>query len=128
MLLGKKKILLVDDEEALLEILSSRLKFAGYEVFTANSGEAAIDLLKKNNPHMVILDIMMPGMDGFSVLGKLKENPKTRSIVVVMLTSKGDASSIRKAISLGAADYIIKPFTPAILLEKIKRILKTGKP
>jgi len=120
----KKRILIVDDEPNLLMILSTRLNYVGFDVDTAENGEIAIEKSKKFLPHLILLDIMMPDMDGFSVLAKLKEEKKTRSIIIVMLTSKGDLPSIERALALGAVDYIVKPFSPVILVEKVKKVLK----
>jgi two-component system, OmpR family, alkaline phosphatase synthesis response regulator PhoP len=119
----KKKILVVDDEPTLISILSARLNFAGYEVLTASNGVQALEMAAKHSPHLVLLDIMMPEMDGFSVLIKMKENKKTRSIVIVMLTSKNETETIEKALQLGAVDYIVKPFNPGVLLDKLKKLL-----
>ncbi|MEW5945612.1 MAG: response regulator [bacterium] len=122
--MAKKKILIVDDEESLLSILSTRLKYAGFDVETAISGELALDMARAFAPHLVLLDIMMPGIDGFTVLSMLKNEKKTRSIVIVMLTSKGDQQAIERALSMGAVDYIVKPFNPARLVDKVKKALK----
>ncbi|MEW6203095.1 MAG: response regulator [bacterium] len=122
--MAKKKILIVDDEPNLLMILSTRLKYVGFEVETADNGEIAIEKAKKYIPHLILLDIMMPGMDGFSVLSRLKEEKKTRSVIIVMLTSKGDLPSIERALALGAVDYVVKPFSPVTIIEKIKKILR----
>ena len=121
--MAKKKILVVDDEPSLLSIVSARLNFAGYECLIADSGPKAIEIARQQNPQLILLDIMMPEMDGFTVLLKLKEDRKTRSIIIMMLTSKSETETIEKALQLGAADFIVKPFSPGILLDKIKKLI-----
>lgn len=117
----KKRVLVIDDEEHLLRILSDRLQFAGYEVYTAHNGTEGLKKAELTSPHLVLLDIMMPGIDGYSVLLQLKRNRKTRSASVLMLTSNNDSDAIDRAINLGAEDYIVKPFTVNVLLDKISR-------
>lgn len=120
---GKKKILVIDDEAGLLSILSARLDFAGYETQTAKDGSDGLQKAEKFAPHLILLDLMMPPPDGFSVLTKLKENRKTRGSRVIMLTSDGEAESINRAMTMGAVDYIVKPFNPVILMDKISRAM-----
>ena len=119
----KKKILVIDDEENLLRILDARLQFAGYEVYTAHNGTEGLKKAALTTPHLVLLDIMMPDIDGFNVLLQLKKNRKTRTSAVLMLTSKSEPEAIDRAINMGAVDYIVKPFTVGILLEKIGRAI-----
>lgn len=117
----RHKILVVDDDKAILHILENRLIQAGYEVVVADCGEEALTAAQKQGPALVLLDIIMPGMDGYEVLEQLQDGKKTRKLPVIMLTSKSDTRSVARAINMGARDYIVKPFVPAILLEKIKR-------
>jgi two-component system, OmpR family, alkaline phosphatase synthesis response regulator PhoP len=119
----KNKILVIDDEPSLLEIIKVRLEFSGFEVKTAKNGVEGLEIAKKWTPSLILLDIMMPEMDGFTVLVKLKETKATKSIIIVMLTSKGEVESIEKALNLGAVDYIVKPFTPINLVDKIKKAI-----
>jgi DNA-binding response OmpR family regulator len=119
----KKRILIIDDEQDLLSILATRLNYAGYEVYTAHNGAEGLNKAQLAAPHLILLDIMMPDMDGYTVLLKLKKNRKTRPYLVVMLTSKSELECIDRAMNLGAVDYIVKPFNPAVLLEKIGRAL-----
>lgn len=118
---GKKKILVVDDEESMLAILDARLKHAGFNVDLARNAEEAMGMIKKSRPQLVLLDIMMPGADGFEVLGAIRKDLRTRSIPVMMLTSKSEKETIQKALSMGARDYIAKPFNPVILIDKVKK-------
>jgi len=122
---NRKKILIIDDETSLLQILSARLDFAGFDTETADGGTDGLNKAASFNPHLILLDVKMPEIDGFSVLMKLKENRRTRSSHVIMLTSNGETESINRAINMGAVDYVVKPFSPNILLEKINRALGT---
>jgi len=121
-MLKKHKILVVDDDQSLQSIIEMRLRHAGYEVEKAADGEEAMSCMKKSPPRVVFLDIMMPGMDGFEVLDRIKKDRKTRNVPVVMLTSKNGGEDVQKAMSLGAKDYIVEPFRPGILVEKIKKV------
>lgn len=116
-----KRILVVDDEPALVEMIKKRLEANDYEVITSYGGQEALDKAETEKPDLILLDIMMPGMDGFQTLGRLRGSQVTRYTPVIMLTCKGETSSIFKAHDLGSTDYIIKPFDPKRLLDVIKR-------
>jgi DNA-binding response OmpR family regulator len=119
----EKKILVADDEEHIVKMLESRLRANGYGVITAYNGKQALEKAKAGAPDLILLDIMMPDIDGLSVLRKLKYDFETMHIPVIMLTCKADSGSIFKAQDLKAADYIIKPFKPGELLKLIKRYI-----
>jgi DNA-binding response OmpR family regulator len=118
-----KKILVVDDETELLKALSIRLKTSGYEVITASDGQEGLEKAKSLNPDLIVLDILMPKMDGYEVCRMLKFDEKYKSIPVIMLTAK--AQDIDKAMGkkVGADDYITKPFETQDLVDKIKKYL-----
>lgn len=116
-----KKILIVDDEPQYVEMLTMRLEANRYEVVGANNGEEALKKAESDRPNLVLLDVMMPGMDGFEVLRRLRMNEVTKKIPVVMLTAKGESKSIFKGKELGADDYLIKPCEPQDLLQVCKR-------
>lgn len=118
-----RRILVVDDEPEILEVIESRLEANGYDVVTATDGVQAAERLKQARPELIILDIMMPRVDGFKVLEVLKAHPQTSEIPIIMLTSKGETSNILKAQEMKAADYLIKPFKPEELLKVVKRYL-----
>ena len=120
----KKKILVVDDEDMILRIVESRLKANGYNVLTANNGQAAIDLAFSNKPDLIILDVMMPKMDGPTVAEKLKENSTTANIPVIFLTAlvKKSEERAQKHI-IGGNYFIAKPFEATELLATIERII-----
>ena len=123
----KKKILVVDDEPHLAEMMANRLRASRYEVVTALKGHEALEKAKRENPDLILLDILMPDMDGYQVLVQLKEDGATQTIPVIMLTVKKWSQDIKKAMESGAADYIVKPFDPHVLLRKIEGVFKDGK-
>jgi len=119
---SKQKILVVDDEASIRRILETRLKMAGYAVITAEDGEEAVELFNKTNPDLVILDVMMPVMDGYEVLSKLRR--KNISVPILMLTAKDGLNDKLKGFELGADDYVSKPFERAELLARIEAIIR----
>ena len=122
----KRKILVVDDEAELVEMLRMRLEANGYEVVTAYDGEDGLAQAEKEKPDLILLDIMMPKMDGLVVLSRLKSNLETNFIPVIMLTAKGDTSAIMEAQRSFATDYAIKPFEPKHLLSLIEKYFRTN--
>ncbi len=121
--MDSKKILVVDDEERVREMLGFRLRLFGYEVLEASNGEEALDLATREKPDLVLLDIMMPGMDGFQVCSRLKRNDETKDIPIVILTAKADAKDVTRAVNSGAADYVVKPYDPMVLQQKVAKNL-----
>jgi two-component system phosphate regulon response regulator PhoB len=119
----KETILAVDDEEDVLELVRYNLDKNGYKVQTAASGEEAIEKARAKLPDLIILDIMLPGINGLDVCKKLKSDPKTEKIPVIMLTAKGEESDIVTGLEIGADDYIAKPFSPKVLVARVRRIL-----
>ncbi len=119
----KKKILVIDDEPSILYVVINRLQASGYTVVTAYDGFNGLETLEKENVDLILLDIMMPKMDGFQFLKELKKVKKGNKVPVIMFSAKVQDEDVRKAKDLGASDFISKPFTPDILLEKIKNAL-----
>ena len=117
-----KAILVVDDEKEICTILSDNLSREGYRVFTAYNGKTALELVRKEKPDLVLLDIKMPEMDGIEVLRRIKKMKK--KIVVIMLTAYGTLETARKAMKLGAYEYITKPFDLFLLKSIVKEVLK----
>ena len=107
----------------LVKLVEYKLTHDGFEVITAADGEQALAAAKSALPDLVILDAMMPGLDGFEVLRRLKEDPSTREIVVVMLTARRLEHDIVGGLKIGAADYIVKPFLPDELLARVRRLM-----
>ena len=110
--MAKKKILIVEDEKDIIEMIEYNLKKEGYDTLSALNGEDAISAAKKAKPDLVILDLMLPGMDGFEVCKILKGNENTARIPIIMLTAKSQEADKVAGLELGADDYITKPFSP----------------
>jgi two-component system alkaline phosphatase synthesis response regulator PhoP len=122
--MAKEKILVVDDEEDILELLKYNLSREGYQVSCTTSGEKTLNLVKTETPDLILLDLMLPGMDGLEVARRLKDNPNTKNVPIVMLTAKGEEADIVTGLELGADDYITKPFSPRILLARVRAVLR----
>ena len=120
----KEKILVVDDEEDILELVRFNLSKEGYQVVCAATGEKAVEMARSELPDLMVLDLMLPGMDGLLVAGFLKNHPETHHLPIVMLTAKGDESDVVTGLELGADDYVTKPFSPKILVARIKAVLR----
>lgn len=118
-----KKILIIDDEYDLVETLTFRLESSGYEVLAAHDGEDGLKKVKELKPDIILLDVMMPRIDGYKVCAKLKSDDNYKSIPIIMLTAKGQESDRERGMGMGADDYLTKPFESAELLEKIKKYL-----
>ncbi len=114
-----KKILVIDDEPHLVEVLASRLRANHYEVVTAVLGREGLEKAKSEKPDLILLDILMPDMDGYQVLRHLKEMIETKNIPVLILTVKKWSEDVKNAMESGAIDYVVKPFEPLVLMEKI---------
>jgi len=116
----KSKILLIDDAPDIAAIM---LKSRGYQVDIAKDGLEGIEKAKSDHPDLILLDIMMPGMDGYEVCAKLKVDPDVKGIPIIMLTARDDSESVTKCFEIGAGDYIVKPFNLPALVSKLKRFL-----
>ena len=119
-----KKILVIDDEPLVVEVLKIRLRMNNYQVITACDGVEGVERALREKPDLIILDIVMPGLDGYQVCQKLKEDGKTKTIPVIMLTALGQSAERKKGFSFGAYDYIFKPYDDEELLNSIERALK----
>jgi DNA-binding response OmpR family regulator len=121
-----KRILVCDDDPLLLQLVEFRLKAKGFSVDTAADGEEALSKIRSDTPDLVVLDAMMPGIDGFELLVRIKDDAQLAKIPVVMLTARKGEKDIVSAIERGAADYLVKPFIPDELLARIQRILASA--
>jgi len=120
-----KTILIIEDDKFLRELIVQKLLKEGYEIFEAVDGEDGIKKIKEQKPDLVLLDLILPGIDGFEVLSKMKEEPQISSIPVIILSNLGQREDVEKGLGLGAVDYLIKAhFTPGDIIEKIKKVLK----
>ena len=124
--MGKKKILIVDDDTSITLSISFVLEKEGYIVTTAVDGEEAVKKAKEELPHLIVLDIMLPKINGFEVCKRLKANVQTREIRIIMLTAKGDEKDKRLAEELGVNGYITKPFDIDTLLSEIRKGVANG--
>jgi DNA-binding response OmpR family regulator len=122
-LFGKKKILIIEDEPELANALKIRLQAKGYKADTANDGLAGWEAVQSVKPDLVLLDLMLPVMDGYEVCRYIKGDKKTKNIPVIMLTAKSVFKDVDKGFSVGADDYIIKPYDLDMLLKKIERLI-----
>ena len=120
----RERILVVDDEEDILELVRYHLAREGYSVVCAASGEVALQSAKDDPVDLIILDLMMPGIDGLEVARRLKQNSDTKDMPIIMLTAKGEEADIVTGLELGADDYITKPFSPRILMARTKAVLR----
>jgi two-component system alkaline phosphatase synthesis response regulator PhoP len=118
------KILLVDDEPDILEIVSYNLKNEGYQVFTAQNGEEALKKAKKKKPDLIILDVMMPVMDGMEACEKMRKMPELENTIITFLTARSEDYSMIAGFDVGADDYITKPVKPRVLVSKVKSLLR----
>ena len=120
----RERILVVDDEEDILELVRYNLAAEGYEVFVAETGEEALERARSGPVDLMILDLMLPGIDGLDVARILKEDSRTRAIPIVMLTAKGEEADVVRGLELGADDYLAKPFSPRILAARVRAVLR----
>ncbi|MBW1991400.1 MAG: response regulator transcription factor [Deltaproteobacteria bacterium] len=125
--MAKEKILVVEDEEDIRELLRYNLSREGYQVAGAASGEEALEIAGRLQPDLVLLDLMLPGVDGLEVCRRLKQDDRTRDLAIVMLTAKGEEADIVAGLELGADDYITKPFSPRILVARLRAVLRRRK-
>ena len=121
------KILVVDDEEDILELIRYNLEKGGYQVLTAQSGEVALEKVISEIPDLVLLDLMLPGVDGIEVCRQINGDVATKHIPVIMLTAKAEEMDVVIGLEIGADDYITKPFSPRVLLARVKAVLRRNR-
>jgi two-component system alkaline phosphatase synthesis response regulator PhoP len=121
------KILVVDDETYIVELVKFNLEKEGYRVIVAFDGMHALEMVKEENPHLILLDIMLPGMDGLEVCRTLKQDPNYNTIPIIMLTAKGEEFDTVLGLEMGADDYIKKPFSPREMVARVKARLRALK-
>ncbi len=120
----KGTILVVDDEEDILELIAYNLKKEGYQVITVLTGELALKETRNRLPDLILLDLMLPGLDGLEVCRQLKNSQTTRTIPIIMVTAKGEETDVVTGLELGADDYIAKPFSPKVLIARVRAVLR----
>ncbi len=119
-----KKIVAVEDEEDILELILYNLEKNGYDARGFISGEDGLRAIRKDPPDLVLLDLMLPGLDGIEVCKKIRENSSTRNLPIIMLTARGEEEDIVKGLQSGADDYVTKPFSPKVLMARIQAVLR----
>jgi two-component system phosphate regulon response regulator PhoB len=122
--MSHEKILIVEDEEEIRELVVYNLGKQGYQAIPAETGEEGLRLIRSEKPDLIVLDLMLPGVDGLEVTRTLKRDPATAAIPLVMLTAKGEESDIVTGLELGADDYLTKPFSPRVLTARIRAVLR----
>lgn len=122
--MANEHILVIDDEEDILELLRYNLAKQGYQVSLSTSGEQGLAQARQLLPELIVLDLMLPGIDGLDVCKALKLEPATRQIPIIMITAKGDEADIVTGLELGAEDYIVKPFSPRVVTARVKNVLR----
>ena len=119
-------VLVVDDEKDLVELIRYHLEKEGLTCFEAYDGESALQLARERHPNLIVLDLMLPGLDGLEVCRKLRKDPKTASVAIIMLTAKADEVDRIVGLEMGADDYMVKPFSPRELVARVKAVLRRG--
>ena len=119
-----KRVVVVEDDLDILELITYNLEREGYEVIGTTTGEDGVEAARSRKPDLILLDLMLPGIDGLEVCRRLKADPDTAHIPVVMVTAKGEETDIVTGFELGADDYVIKPFSPRVLIARIRAVQK----
>ncbi len=122
----REKIVLIEDEADILEVLRYNLVRAGYRVVACGNGEEGLVAIRREAPQLVLLDLMLPGLDGLEVCRRLQSDPLTSSIPVIMVSAKGEEADVVLGLELGADDYVSKPFSPRELLARVRAVLRRG--
>ena len=122
--MSKEKVLIIEDEKDLVKMLDYNLRKEGFRIFSANNGEDGLDMARRENPDLILLDLMLPEMDGLDVCKAVKNDAKTTHIPIIILTAKAQESDKVVGLELGADDYVTKPFSPRELIARIKAVLR----
>ena len=123
-MMSRQSVLVVEDEEDIMEVIRFNLEKEGYEVNQALSGEKALQVIENNLPSLILLDLMLPGINGLDLCRIFKQNDRTKAIPVIMLTAKSEDADIVAGLEMGAEDYITKPFSPRVLVARVRTILR----
>ena len=122
--MARETILVVEDDENIQQLVGYNLAKAGFHVVYADNGEQALSVIKREKPELIVLDLMLPGLNGFEICKLVRKDPKTKNLPIVMLTAKSEENDMAAGLDLGADDYITKPFSPKILISRIKAALR----
>jgi len=121
-----KKIIVIEDEPDIQEVIVHNLLRDGYQVDATLNGERGLELVRRVEPDLVLLDLMLPGLDGVEICRRMKADPRTRTVSIIMVTARGEESDVVLGLGLGADDYVCKPFSPRELMERVKAVLRRG--
>ena len=121
-----RKVIVIEDEPDIQEIILHNLLRDGYQVEATSNGEKGLEMVRRFEPDLVLLDLMLPGLDGVEVCRRMKTDPRTRAISIIMVTARGEESDVVLGLGLGADDYVSKPFSPRELMERVKAVLRRG--
>lgn len=121
-----KKIIVIEDEPDIQEVIVHNLLRDGYQVDATPNGERGLELVRRMKPDLVLLDLMLPGLDGVEICRRMKADPRTRTVSIIMVTARGEESDVVLGLGLGADDYVCKPFSPRELMERVKAVLRRG--
>ena len=121
-----RKVIVIEDEPDIQEIILHNLLRDGYQVEATSNGEKGLEMVRRFEPDLVLLDLMLPGLDGVEVCRRMKTDPRTRAISIIMVTARGEESDVVLGLGLGADDYVTKPFSPRELMERVKAVLRRG--
>ena len=124
--MAQQKILIIEDEEDILALIHYNLVKEGFQVLSSTSGEEGVKLAQSQSPDLILLDLMLPGIDGLEVCRILKGKQQTQATPIIMLTAKGEESDVVKGLEMGADDYITKPFSPKVLIARIQAVARRG--
>ncbi|MBL8012523.1 MAG: response regulator, partial [Candidatus Omnitrophica bacterium] len=124
--MARNKIVVIEDDRDIHELITYNLKNEGYQVISAYDGEQGLFVAQKERPDLVVLDLMLPKMEGLEICRVLKNSTDTKAISIVMLTAKGDESDVIVGLQMGADDYLTKPFSVKVLLARIKAVIRRG--
>lgn len=126
--MAHETILIIEDEQDIIELLTYNLEQEGYTISFSTSGEEALSMVRRKSPDLILLDLMLPGVDGLEVCRNLKQDPSTREVPIIMLTAKSEDSDVISGLEIGADDYIPKPFSPKVLIARIRSVLRRNRP
>ena len=124
----KAKVLIIEDDEDILELVRYNLSKEGFKTVTANTGEKGLELFRSENPNLVILDLMLPGLDGLDVCRAIRSAQDGSYVPIIMLTAKGEEADVVSGLELGADDYIVKPFSPRVLIARMRSVQRRHSP
>ncbi|MBI4600435.1 MAG: response regulator transcription factor [Planctomycetes bacterium] len=124
--MAKETLLIIEDERDIIEVIEYNFEREGYTILSATNGERGLEIARSQQPAAVILDLMLPGLDGIEVARRLRQDPSTREVAIIMLTAKGEESDVILGLGVGADDYVTKPFKVKELLARVKAVLRRG--